>query len=93
MRGLAQVRKLHLGMASTSKERQRAMMNLHAHGSTTYDLQLAPTPHFARKRTADVADLDGELPIGPVSMLLGVLVWIVIPVAFWGGIAVWVLAR
>jgi hypothetical protein len=65
------------------------MMTLHAHGSTTYDLQLAPAPHFARTRTADI---DGELPIGPVGVLLNVWVWIVIPVAFWGGIAVWVLA-
>jgi hypothetical protein len=76
-------------MASTSKERQRTVMNLHAHGSTTYNLRLAPAPHFARTRTVDT---DGELPIEPVGVLLNVMVWIVIPVAFWGGIAVWVFA-
>jgi hypothetical protein len=66
------------------------MMNAQAHGSTTYDLQLARAPHLARTRTADA---DGELPIGPLGVLLGVLVWIVVPVAFWGSIGVWVLAR
>ena len=66
------------------------MMNSHAHGSTTYNLQVPPARHLARTRTADV---NGELPIAPVGVLLGVLVWIVIPVAFWGSIAMWVLAR
>jgi hypothetical protein len=68
------------------QERQRSMMNSHAHGITTYTRQLAPAPGLARTRTADV---HRELPICPVN----VLVWIVLPVTFWGSIALWILAR
>jgi hypothetical protein len=63
------------------------MMNLQAHSSATHNLQqLAPAPHLGRTRTDDV---HGELPIWPV----GVLVWIAVSAAFWGSIAVWILAR
>ena len=51
------------------------------------DLQFARAPHLAHTRTADVHG-ERELPFWLVS----VLAWIVVPVAFWGSVAVLVLA-
>ncbi len=62
------------------------MLTLHAH-STTYTVRLAPAARLAYARTAEFYG-ERELPIWP----LNVLAWIVVPVAFWAAIAVWVLA-
>ena len=62
------------------------MMNSHAH-SKTYDLRLEPARQLARTHAADAQD-ERELPIWP----LGVLAWIVVPVAFWGCIAALIFA-
>ena len=74
-------------MASEQHEEATAIMDIHAHTKPTHSLRLTPARHLSDAR--DDIHGDCELPIWPV----GVFAWVVVPVAFWGGVIMWAFKR